>query len=145
MARAYDFRFEELREDGGSHISFNHPHGFIDAHVGSPEYVTTHSYAYEHPALVSHIASAVRDTEIIAYINHVSVDEGHREKGLGTDLMKRMLQELKTRGVRHVYGHMAEWEGPPRLRLERWLRKFGFEVINCSKEDVLPVVALTLK
>lgn len=145
MARAYDFRFEELPEYGGSSIALNHPHGFIDAHVGSPEYVSTHSYAYENPGLVSHIASTVPDTKTIAYINNVSVEEWRRQKGLGTALMKRMLQELTARGVSHVYGHMMENKGAARRRLEGWLRKFGFEVVNCCHEDQLPVVAVTLK
>ncbi len=139
-----DFHVEELKEYGGSSVAVNHPHGVIDAHIGTPEYISTHSYAYENPGLIEHIASSMPDSKMIAYINNISVDPGWRGKKLGSALMKRMLQELKARGARYVYGHMAEWKGHPKRRLEHWLAKFGFQVVNCCQEDLLPVVAVTL-
>ncbi len=138
-------RFEERPESGGSAVGLYSPQGFIEAHVGSPEYVSTHSYAYEQPGLLGYIANNVRDTETIAYIDHVYVEEGRRSRGLGSHLMHRILHELRRRGAVRAFGHMAEWEGDARRRLEGWLRQFGFHVIDCCQEDQLPVVAVDLK
>lgn len=144
LAASRVFRTEELAEHGGSSVAVNHRHGFIDAHVGTPQYVTTHSYAYENPGLVGHIRTVVAPDTVIAYINNLHVDPAARRQGLGASLMKRMLRELKARGAVHVYGHMAEWKGRPRELLQQWLGRFGFEVVDCCPEDQLPVVALTL-
>lgn len=138
------FRIEELKEYGGSSVAVNHRHGFIDAHVGAPEYVSSHSYMYENPGLLGHVESAVGPDTVIAYINNLHVDPAARRAGLGSALMRRMLRELRDRGAVHAYGHMAEWRGKPKERLQRWLERFGFEVVDCCREDELPVVALTL-
>lgn len=144
MGAGHRFRVEELRESGGSSVAVNHRHGFIDAHVGTREYVASHSYMYENPGLLGHVESAVSPETMIAYINNLRVDPAARRAGLGSALMRRMLRELRERGAVHVYGHMAEWRGKPKERLARWLERFGFEVVDCCREDELPVVALTL-
>lgn len=137
-------RVHERQESGGSYVSVSHPRGLIDAHFGTPEYVATHSYMYENPGLVGHVREAVPPNATIAYLNNLHVEPGARHRGVGASLMARMLGELRRRGADHVYGHMAEWEGKPRQRLAQWLGRFGFEVVDCCHEDVLPVVALTL-
>lgn len=134
----------ERKDPGGSYLSISDPNGFIDANVGTPKYVKAYSYMYEYPGLLEHIDSAIPLRTPIAYINHVSVEPESRKRGLGTNLMEWMLQELRDRGIIHVYGHMGESKGKAKERLRRWLEKFGFEIVDCCHEDILPVVALTL-
>ena len=116
----------------------------MEAHVGPVDYIATYSHAYEMPSLVEYLRATFPPDLTIAYIDNLMVHPDRRGRGLGSALMKRMLEELQKEGAIHVFGHMAEWEGPARKRLRGWLKKFGFEVVDCCHEDKLPVVALTL-
>lgn len=137
------FHLVERVDKGGSYLVIDDPKGYIDANIGHPKYVVAYSYAYENQGLVKHILESVSPKSIIAYLNQIYVEPAAREKGLGAALMERMLQELDSRGVLHVYGHMAESKGKPKERLLRWLERFGFEEVDCCREDKLPVVAMT--
>lgn len=134
----------ERQDHGGSYLEIRDPHGFVAGHIGTVDYVLSYSYAYEYPGFIKHIRSAINPQVTIAYLDHVFVDESRRGRGIGIALMKRILREVRQRGAVHVYGHMAEWKGTARKRLEKWLKKFGFEALDCCPEDKLPVVALTL-
>lgn len=133
----------EIEEDA-SRIEITNPKGFIFAHVGQSPDIYKLALKGEQIDFLAHLEQAIPKGTEVAYIGNIEVDRDARHHGLGSALMKRMLRELKARGVIHVYGHTVEYKGRPLDRLLGWLKEFGFELVPTNRWWGNKLVAVTL-
>ena len=66
---------------------------------------------------------AVTDEETVAYIQDILVFPAYNKQGVGSQLMRRMLAELK--GIRQIV--LMTDQGEASLPLHDWYRSFGFK------------------
>jgi len=66
---------------------------------------------------------ALTDEETVAYIQDILVFPAYNKQGVGSQLMRRMLAELK--GIRQIV--LMTDQGEASLPLHDWYRSFGFK------------------
>ena len=66
---------------------------------------------------------ALTDEETVAYIQDILVFPAYHKQGVGSQLMRRMLAELK--GIRQIV--LMTDQGEASLPLHDWYRSFGFK------------------
>lgn len=69
---------------------------------------------------------ALTDEETIAYIQDILVFPAYHKQGVGSQLMRRMLAELK--GIRQIV--LMTDQGEASLPLHDWYRSFGFKSLE---------------
>ena len=69
---------------------------------------------------------ALTDEETIAYIQDILVLPVYHKQGVGSELMRRILSELK--GIRQIV--LMTDQGEANLPLHDWYRSFGFKIIE---------------
>ena len=67
----------------------------------------------------------------------IALFEGYRNQGIGTELMKNMIQLMKEEGFRQV--SLSITKGNPAIRL---YERLGFEVVDENEEDYIMLMNL---
>lgn len=90
-----------------------------------------HLCAYDGDCLVGY-AAAVTNGVTDAYIQDVIVHPAYQHRGIGTQLMTRMLTQLEAEGIYMVsviYGEEA---------LRAFYERFGFATLLCGQREMRP-------
>ena len=112
-------------------------------HHAPPFEESWHEYlAFQGDQLVGRVSSfevplGSRD----CWINDLWVDQKHRKKGLGQQLLKITLDNARTLSYERVLGELTPYDNVSQAAIERFYRGHGFEVVD-NWEDTHKKVAI---
>jgi GNAT superfamily N-acetyltransferase len=60
----------------------------------------------------------------------------YRRMGLGTHLLQFVIKKARQRGIKRIYGSLAQEDINNNPNLVRWYKKHGFEILPPSQENI---------
>lgn len=103
-----------------------------------------HEYlAFEGDRLVGRVSSfEVPPGSRECWLNDLWVEQKHRRKGLGRQLLKITLDNARAHGYERVLGELTPYDNTPMETVERFYREHGFEIVDNWEETGKKVAAL---
>jgi GNAT superfamily N-acetyltransferase len=100
-------------------------------HRTPPYEESWHEYlAFEDEHLVGRVTSfEVPLGSKDCWINDLWVEQRHRGRGLGQELLKVTLENAKARGYERILAELTPYDGASPARVEGFFRSSGFEVV----------------
>lgn len=92
---------------------------------------------------LSEYVRKMRGSGLVGYLAGMEVAE--QGVGIGSQLVRGMLEEFKKLGVKVVVLHRSTGQRSSDEQLHAFYSRFGFEDVDCCDEDIWPVMRLNLR
>lgn len=115
---------------------------YANAYVGSPATVAEYLDDARFPGLSKQVA--VLRSSLVGYVSAVEVMPGRRRRGVGSLLVRALMETLADLGARYAFLHAATSAGTSEGALAAFYDGLGFEEEACCEEDRWPVMSASL-
>lgn len=89
------------------------------------------------------VGKAILYDEDVWILGHLFVEKPHRNKGIGTNIVQRIMEDAKGHN-RRVWVHAVPLEEKNPKRLIKFYKKFGFHIYDYPNDEPYPVMEASI-